>query len=51
MQIINEYGAPQYSLSADITAATRLVHDDDKAAIEQIVKDCCPVTHGMVCNT
>jgi hypothetical protein len=51
LQIINEYGAPQYSLSADITSATTLVHTEDRAAIAQIVADCCPVTHGMVCAT
>lgn len=50
-QIINEYGSPQYYLSADITAATTLVNAGCRAAIKQIVEDCCPVTHGLVCNT
>jgi hypothetical protein len=50
LQIINEYGAPQYSLSADVTSATTLVHEEDRAAIKQVIEDCCPVTHGMVCN-
>lgn len=50
LQIINEYGAPQYALSADVTSAMTLVHEEDRAAIAEVVKDCCPVTHGMVCN-
>lgn len=50
VQIINEYGAPQYALSLDVTSATTLVVEEDKAAIAQIVQDCCPITQGMVCN-
>lgn len=49
-QIINEYGAPQYALSADVTSATTLVNEEDKKGIAQILEDCCPVTHGMVCS-
>jgi hypothetical protein len=49
LQIINEYGAPEYSLSADVTSGLTLLHGEDKKAIEQVVSDCCPTANGMVC--
>lgn len=51
LQIINEYGAPQYALTADVTSATTLTHAEDRAAISQIINDCCSTTNGLVCAT
>eukprot|EP00878_Enallax_costatus_P025108 GHUV01026831.1.p1 GENE.GHUV01026831.1~~GHUV01026831.1.p1 ORF type:complete len:723 (+),score=195.48 GHUV01026831.1:793-2961(+) len=50
LQVMTEYGAPQYVLRADMTPATTLLADADRQAIKQVVKDCCTDLNGLVCN-
>ncbi|KAF6253460.1 hypothetical protein COO60DRAFT_419479 [Scenedesmus sp. NREL 46B-D3] len=51
LQVMNEYGAPQYSLRADLTPATTLLAAEDRKHIQTIVNDCCPSgNNGMVCH-
>jgi hypothetical protein len=51
LQVMNEYGAPQYSLRADLTPATTLLAAEDKKHIQTIINDCCPTgSFGMVCH-
>lgn len=51
LQVMNEYGAPQYSLRADLTPSTTLLAAEDRKHLQTIINDCCPNgSFSMVCH-
>uniref|UniRef100_A0A383WD12 Malectin-like domain-containing protein n=1 Tax=Tetradesmus obliquus TaxID=3088 RepID=A0A383WD12_TETOB len=51
LQVMNEYGAPQYSLRADLTPSTTLLAAEDRKHLQTIINDCCPNGgFSMVCH-